>query len=137
MSHCRRNPTPEHLTCRACAHDFHWNGLSMRRPHYCKREACRRARQNDAAYRYFAANSSKGTVLVPKRTWVNWEPLRVRMEPREPEAYVDRLLLAAARRRKAEERAAGCRRYTILDGWCQRPGRSTIDGELTTDEVSA
>ena len=40
----------------------------------------------------------------------------------EPTDRVERLLAAATARRKREERQAGQRRFTIADGWEQRPG---------------
>jgi hypothetical protein len=53
----------------------------------------------------------------------------------ESAATVDELLAAAKAARLAEERATGQRRYTITDGWAQRPGRSTLDGEMRVLEV--
>jgi hypothetical protein len=54
----------------------------------------------------------------------------------EPAAHVDRLLAAAERRRKRYERTIGRRIFTITDGWSQKPGRSTIDGEMRACEVA-
>lgn len=54
---------------------------------------------------------------------------------RESSATVDALLAAAKAARLAEERRAGQRRFTIHDGWQQRPGRSTCDGELRVTAV--
>jgi hypothetical protein len=48
---------------------------------------------------------------------------------------VDRMLEEARAARLAEERRTGQRRYTITDGWAQRPGRSTLDGEMRVLEV--
>lgn len=49
---------------------------------------------------------------------------------RESSATVDAMLAAAKAARLAEEKRSGHRRFTIDDGWAQRPGHSTGDGEL-------
>jgi hypothetical protein len=54
---------------------------------------------------------------------------------REASDRVERMLAAAKAERLAEERRTGQRRYTIEDGWVQRAGRSTLDGELSVTEM--
>jgi hypothetical protein len=48
---------------------------------------------------------------------------------------VERQFQAAKAARLAEERRTGQRRYTITDGWQQRAGRSTLDGDLRIIEL--
>jgi hypothetical protein len=54
----------------------------------------------------------------------------------EPSSLVDRMLEAAKAARLAEERRNGQRRYTIADGWAQKPGRTTFDGAVRACEVA-
>jgi hypothetical protein len=60
---------------------------------------------------------------------------RVQPWRHEQAATIERQLQAAKAARLAEERRTGQRRYTITDGWTQRAGRSTLDGDLRIIEV--
>jgi len=108
----RRDPIPETITCRACAEPFAWDGISMRRPHYCPSRDCKRARQNDAAYRYFHASRSAGTA-TSTRVWQAPPPLPKTGTAEEPAAQVEAALSVARAARLARERAAGQRTFTI------------------------
>ena len=54
----------------------------------------------------------------------------------ESAAAVERRFDEARAARLAEERRNGRRRYTIEDGWQQRAGRSTLDGEVCASEMA-
>jgi hypothetical protein len=130
MSTVRRNPTPECIICRACAQSFHWNGRSMRRPHYCYDATCKRNRQADRSYMYFAANKRKSDAPIV-RVWSH-EPLSIRPPASvEPTRRVEALLAAAKAARLARERATGQRTFTIETGWAQRPGVGWLDSTST------
>jgi hypothetical protein len=135
---------PECLTCRACRGLMHWPGTG-RRPHYCTDATCRRTRSNDRAYQYYLRSRWKGGTVGERRTTPTPalpalsthqpRPVAATDGYREPAAVVDRMLAQARAERLAEERRNGQRRYTITDGWAQKPGRSTIDCELRANEV--
>lgn len=125
MSRLRRHTTPQTVICRACAVPFVWDGGSARRPHYCRRRPCVADRQRAACLRYYDAHLRTTDVRkVPRPTL---QPLPHTVTPQEPADHVERLLRAAAQRRRDEERRTGQRRYTITDAWQQRPGVSTVD----------
>jgi hypothetical protein len=56
--------------------------------------------------------------------------------PRETDDAITRLIAEAKAARLAEERRTGQRRYTITDGWAQKPGRSSMDGEIRAMELA-
>jgi hypothetical protein len=132
MAGTRNMPTPETLRCRACAEPFAWDGRSSRRPHYCTDATCRHRRTNARAYAYFLRTRSKGCGTQDRPGSVPRPlagPLEARTAPepsRESTAHVEALLRAAARSRWLEERRTGKRRFTIEDGWAQKPGTSTV-----------
>jgi hypothetical protein len=122
----RNRATPQSSpTCTYCAAVLVYAG-SGTRPTCCWHPDCRRQYGHDRAKAY----------QERKRTGA---PPLPRGRPAECESteHVDRLVAAAERRRKRHERAIGRRIFTITDGWAQKPGRSTIDGELRASEVAS
>jgi hypothetical protein len=113
--------TPQTAICPACARSFTFI-RTRRTPVYCQDATCARARQRDAAYRYFTKARAKGQ--KPARPTL--EPLPNRLQARTRR---DRLAAVIAERveqarvaRLARERASGQRTYTIESGWLQKPG---------------
>ena len=48
----------------------------------------------------------------------------------ESDAEIEARLRAARAARLEDERRTGQRRYTVTDGWAQRPNRCSMDGDL-------